>query len=147
MRSTAKIESARRYCICVRIPRSSLFQYPTSIMLYSLRHVSLLHQSHPSSPASEKALLQRRWLTRRHPLWLRRRRSIWRFPPTECSRIKEIVISTYKRRMWRVYLYLCFDPEEVHDSKNDTEKDVVELLWIGISQAHVISIDDRRRIP
>lgn len=49
-----------------------------------------------------------------------------------------------------MHLYLCFNPEEIYDSKYDTEKDVVELLWIAISQAHGTSIDDRRlihRIP
>jgi hypothetical protein len=36
-----------------------------------------------------------------------------------------------------MHLYLCFNPEEIYDGKNNTEKDVVELLWIIISQARV----------
>lgn len=57
---------------------------------------------------------------------------------------KEMLLVNLNMDVECAQLYLCLDPEEIHDGKNDTEEDIVELLCIVIRQA--ITLDNRRRL-
>lgn len=48
-----------------------------------------------------------------------------------------------KTKMEYAEVYLCFNPEEIYDGENNTEKDIVELSHIGIRQV-IITGSPRR---